>query len=48
VVIYLLSQGVKENRIRAKGYGESQPIADNESEEGRSKNRRVEINVVSP
>jgi len=48
VVSYLLSQGIKENRIRAKGYGESQPIADNESEEGRSKNRRVEINVVSP
>jgi len=48
VVAYLLSQGVQENRIRAKGYGETQPIADNDTEESRAKNRRVEINVVSP
>jgi len=43
---YLVSQGVIEKRLVAKGYGESQPIADNETEEGRAKNRRVELKVI--
>ncbi|NOQ89039.1 MAG: OmpA family protein [Gammaproteobacteria bacterium] len=43
---YLVSQGVFEKRLIAKGYGESQPIADNETEEGRAKNRRVELKVI--
>jgi OOP family OmpA-OmpF porin len=43
---YLVSQGVRENRLIAKGYGESQPIADNKTEEGRAKNRRVELKVI--
>ena len=43
---YLVSQGVSAKRLVAKGYGESQPIADNKTEEGRAKNRRVELKVI--
>ncbi|MDT8281797.1 MAG: OmpA family protein [Gammaproteobacteria bacterium] len=45
VKAYLVSQGVRENRLIAKGYGESQPITSNKTEEGRAKNRRVELKV---
>jgi outer membrane protein OmpA-like peptidoglycan-associated protein len=40
---FLISKGVAANRLTAKGYGESQPVADNATEEGRFKNRRVEL-----
>lgn len=43
VRIYLIQRGVDRQRIRSEGAGESQPIADNESPEGRANNRRVEI-----
>jgi OOP family OmpA-OmpF porin len=43
VKAYLLKKGLKEVRLEAKGLGSSQPIADNNTEAGRSKNRRVEI-----
>lgn len=46
VKAYLVSKGVNENQLTAKGYGESQPIADNKTEEGRAKNRRVELKLV--
>jgi OOP family OmpA-OmpF porin len=42
VADYLKSKGVS-NRLSAKGYGETQPIADNSTEEGRAMNRRVEL-----
>jgi len=42
---YLVSQGVKPERIKAVGKGETVPVADNKSPEGRANNRRVEIVV---
>lgn len=42
----ILAMGVKPNRIKAVGYGETKPIADNETDEGRSINRRVEFTVT--
>lgn len=40
---YLISRGVAADRLTVKGYGESMPIADNTTAEGRFKNRRVEL-----
>lgn len=45
---YLISRGLDANRVVAKGYGETRPIADNGSPEGRANNRRVEIVVANP
>jgi OOP family OmpA-OmpF porin len=42
VASYLASKGVT-NHLVARGYGESQPIADNRTEQGREQNRRVEL-----
>src|SRR4030095_14720684 len=42
VVDYLISKGIVANRVNAKGYGESQPVAGNDTEEGRQLNRRTE------
>jgi OOP family OmpA-OmpF porin len=46
VVDYLVSQGIAPARLIAKSYGESQPIADNETEAGRIANRRVELKII--
>ena len=46
VVNYLETQGLKARRFSAVGYGESAPIADNNSASGREQNRRVEIRIV--
>ncbi len=46
VKAYLVSKGIEANRIYTEGKGETQPIADNKTKEGRAKNRRVEIEVV--
>ena len=40
---YLIGKGVDADRLTAKGYGESSPVADNATVEGRSENRRVEL-----
>ena len=38
---YLLSKGIDDERVRAVGYGKERPIASNDTEEGRQKNRRI-------
>jgi len=43
----LIRFGVEEFRIRATGYGESQPIDDNNTAEGRARNRRVELRILN-
>ncbi|TPG40364.1 OmpA family protein [Sphingomonas koreensis] len=43
---YLESHGVQNERIGTRGFGESQPIATNDTDEGRAANRRVEIKIV--
>jgi OOP family OmpA-OmpF porin len=45
VKLYLVNSGINGDNLTVKGYGESNPIADNSTEEGRVQNRRVEIKV---
>lgn len=40
---YMVSQGISDSRITTRGLGESSPVADNKTKEGRAKNRRVDI-----
>ena len=47
VLEYLVKKGIARQRLAAKGYGPDKPIADNNTDEGRSKNRRVEFTIVS-
>lgn len=46
VVDYLISKGINPERLTAKGYGEKQPVAPNDTEEGRAKNRRTEVRII--
>ncbi|HEV2432274.1 MAG TPA: OmpA family protein [Burkholderiales bacterium] len=46
VKAYLVSKGIEGNRVYTEGKGEKQPVADNKTRDGRSKNRRVEIEVI--
>jgi chemotaxis protein MotB len=48
VVTYLIAQGVNENIISAKGFGETHPVAPNDSPENKAKNRRIVITVQGP
>lgn len=43
---HLVAKGIDGSRITAKGYGESKPIATNDTEEGRALNRRTEVTVL--
>ncbi len=43
---YLVDSGIPEDRIISKGYGETAPLADNDTEEGRQINRRVQFTVI--
>lgn len=47
VRVYMIENGIDENRVTATGYGSSQPKADNSTEYGRQKNRRIEIRVLN-
>ncbi|HET8861365.1 MAG TPA: OmpA family protein [Marivirga sp.] len=46
VISYLTSNSINGDRLISKGYGESQPVAANDSEENRAKNRRVELKIL--
>lgn len=46
VATYLVRHGIAEERITTKGYGGTEPLADNSTESGRSQNRRVAIRIV--
>ena len=48
VVAYLESQGVNPNIISAKGFGDTHPVASNDTPDGRAKNRRIEIVMEGP
>lgn len=48
VMDYLIKQGIERHRLSYSGMGDREPIADNEEEEGRSLNRRVEFRIRKP
>ncbi len=43
---YLMSKGISPSRMTVKGYGESNPVSDNSTPEGRSLNRRIEFKII--
>jgi chemotaxis protein MotB len=45
VMAFLVSQGVKPDMISAKGFGDADPVASNDTTQGRAQNRRVELSV---
>jgi len=47
VADYLVAGGIDRSRLRVEGYGETQPVASNDTEDGRAQNRRVELSVIS-
>ena len=47
VVDYLIKRGISKTRLESKGYAFSQPVANNDTEEGRKMNRRVEFKILS-
>jgi chemotaxis protein MotB len=47
VMQYLISQGVRPDLVEARGFGDSDPVASNDTAQGRSKNRRVELSLES-
>ncbi|RME95153.1 MAG: OmpA family protein [Bacteroidetes bacterium] len=47
VASFLQAKGISRDRLTVVGYGESQPVASNDNEEGRAQNRRVEIIIVA-
>ena len=47
VMAELVKLGVDAIRMEAEGYGQEHPVADNSTEEGRAKNRRIDLRVTS-
>jgi chemotaxis protein MotB len=48
VASYLVSQGVNPNITSAKGFGETHPVASNDTPQGKAQNRRIEITIQGP
>jgi chemotaxis protein MotB len=48
VANFLVSQGINQNIVSAKGFGETHPVAPNDTPQGRAANRRIEITVQGP
>lgn len=46
VMNYFIAKGIGKNRLEAKGFGQSKPVADNNTEQGRGQNRRTELVVI--
>src|SRR5690606_9129135 len=46
VMQYLVDKGIPKEQLQSKGFGVEKPIASNDTEEGREKNRRVEFNII--
>ncbi|MGB5324063.1 MAG: OmpA family protein [Pseudomonadales bacterium] len=46
VVEFLVQSGVEKRQLRSVGYGETRPIADNNTRDGRARNRRVELSII--
>jgi OmpA-OmpF porin, OOP family len=44
---YLEKKGIAADRVQAKGYGDTKPIADNDTAAGKQKNRRTEVHIIS-
>ena len=47
VVEYLVGKGIAAQRLEAKGFGETQPLVENDSSENKAKNRRVEFKILA-
>lgn len=45
---FLMDKGLEDHRLKAKGWGELHPVADNSTKEGRQRNRRVELSTYFP
>ena len=46
VLKYLVSKGINKTRTESEGYGDTKPIANNDTDEGRKTNRRVEVTIT--
>ena len=47
VMKYLVDHGIDKGRLESEGFGPKKPVAPNDTEEGRAKNRRVEFKILS-